>query len=383
MFLFLALVASVAGVAAPAPRPYQPTTPADYAADEKCLSCHGDKKTYMETAHYLTSRLPTKDTIAGRFDEGHNTLKTSTPDLAYTMERRKDGFYQTAVLGAPPHTMSISKRFDFVIGSGRKGQTYLSWKDGDRLRELPVSYWTELGTWANSPGYTDGELDFGRPITPRCLECHASAFESIPGNAVNRYNTTSYVLGISCAKCHGPGRDHVALRLAKAAPSSGQEIVNPAKLPRARQVELCALCHGGLGVQTAPAFSFVPGRPLQDYLRLTVPAPGETVDVHGNQIALLEKSRCFQASNMTCSTCHDVHRPKRDAAAFSSACLTCHKVESCGVAATMGRKIADNCVDCHMPKQTSDVLFSIVEGRKVQPQVRTHWIKPYPGKSGA
>jgi hypothetical protein len=382
LVLLLALAASVAGVAAPAPRPQQPVTPADYAADAQCLSCHADKKTYLGTAHHLTSRPPTEDAIAGRFDEGHNTLETAAPDLAYRMEERKDGFFQTAVIGVPPNTMSISKRFDFVIGSGRKGQTYLTWRDGDRLYELPVSYWTALRTWANSPGYTDVELDFGRPVVPRCLECHASAFESVPGGAPNRYKPAGYVLGISCAKCHGPGRDHVAARLARAAPA-GQEIVNPAKLPRARQIEVCALCHGGLGAQLAPAFTYVPGKPLEDYLRLRPLAADETVDVHGNQIALLERSRCFQGSNMTCSTCHDVHRPQRTAAAFSSACLTCHKVESCGMAPKLGRKIADNCVDCHMPLQTSNAIFSIVEGKRLQPQVRTHWIKPYPAKSGA
>jgi hypothetical protein len=32
-----------------------------------------------------------------------------------------------------------------------------------------------------------------------------------------------------------------------------------------------------------------------------------------------------------------------------------------------------------MPKLTSNAIISTIEGRKVQPQVRTHWIKVYPG----
>ena len=378
--LFLAFLACAA-LTTPSAQSIPPTTPADYAADEKCLSCHQDKKPYLGTAHNLTSKLATKDSIAGQFREGENTLKTSNPDLSYKMEATKDGFFQMAVLGTPPDTATFSRRFDFVIGSGRKGQTYLYWAEENRLCELPVSYWTELGKWVNSPGYPDGELNFGRPVPARCLECHATSFEPIPGT-VNRFDKTNFILGISCGKCHGPGREHVELRLARAAPSPGPEIVNPTKLARAREIEVCAVCHGGLGVQTAPAFSFVPGKPLQDYLQLRPPGPDEAVDVHGNQIALLERSRCFQASTMTCSTCHDVHLPQRDAPAYSTTCLTCHKVESCGMHAKMGRKIADNCVDCHMPKLTSNVIVSVVEGRKVQPQVRTHWIKVYPGRTG-
>ena len=105
--------------------------------------------------------------------------------------------------------------------------------------------------------------------------------------------------------------------------------------------------------------------------------PGSQVN-HGNQVALLERSRCFQASTMTCSTCHNVHLPQRDAATFSARCLSCHRIESCGLYPKLGRKIADNCVDCHMPKLTSNTIISFNAGAQLQPQVRTHWIKVYP-----
>src|SRR2546422_8885079 len=86
----------------------------------------------------------------------------------------------------------------FVIGSGGKGQTYLFWK-ADQLFQLPISYWRELGQWVNSPGYRDGVANFGRPIIARCLECHASYFESLPPPD-NRYSKTGFVLGITCEK---------------------------------------------------------------------------------------------------------------------------------------------------------------------------------------
>ena len=143
------------------------------------------------------------------------------------------------------------------------------------------------------------------------------------------------------------------------------------------------MCHAGIGTTPlAPAFSYIPGEPLQDYIQLGVPNPDAKIDVHGNQVMLLQRSRCFQSSPaMSCSTCHNVHVPQRDAAAFSSHCLSCHKAESCGEFKKTGSDIAANCVDCHMPKQESNLIVSGFEGRQVKPKVRSHWIKVYPETS--
>jgi hypothetical protein len=348
--------------------------------DEKCLSCHQEQKSYPGTAHHLTSRPATKDSIAGKFEDGKNILKTAEPELHYKMEAKKDGFFQTAILGRAPGTATISRRFDLVVGSGRKGQTYLYWDKNDQLYQLPVSFWTELDTWVHSPGYDERVVNFSRPVLPRCLECHASSFEALgDSGAGNRYNRSNYVLGISCEKCHGPGQQHVDLQNAKTTKPSDQLIVNPAKLSRERQIGLCALCHGGIGVAKAPAFSYTAGKDLEDYLHLEMPGPNEAVDVHGNQVALLERSRCYQASNMTCSTCHDVHLQQRDPTAFSGRCLTCHKIQSCGLFRKSGDRIAGKCVDCHLPRLTSNMIVSSHEGVRLRPQVRTHWIKVYPG----
>jgi hypothetical protein len=375
----LLLAASFAALAGFQEQSYQPVPAVKFVGNEKCLACHQEQKSFLKTAHHLTSNPATRDSIAGSFDEGRNILKTSEPELHYRMEAGKDGFYQTAVLGTAPGTATISKRFDLVVGSGRKGQTYLHWDKGDQLYQLPVSFWTELGKWVHSPGYDDRIANFSRPVLPRCLECHATFFEALRDSGVgNRYNKSNYLLGISCEKCHGPGQEHVTLQAAKIAKPAEHAIVNPAKLSRERQVGLCALCHGGLGVAKAPAFSYTAGKDLGDYLQLEAPSPNETVDVHGNQIALLQRSRCYQASSMTCSTCHNVHLPQREAAAFSGRCLTCHKIEGCGLFTKMKDRIAGKCIDCHLPLQTSNLIVSSHEGARLRPQVRTHWIKVYP-----
>jgi hypothetical protein len=126
----------------------------------------------------------------------------------------------------------------------------------------------------------------------------------------------------------------------------------------------------------------VAGKPLADYLRLSAPPPTAEVDVHGNQVALLARSRCFKSSRMTCSTCHDVHGTQRNLAELSGRCLTCHQVQSCGLYPTRGRALLGRCVDCHMPLQTSNAIISSVEGTGERPQVRNHWIRVYSPSQG-
>jgi Cytochrome c554 and c-prime len=358
----------------------KPLTRASYVGDEACRSCHQDKaESYWQTAHHRTSQQAGKETIAGPFTPGANILKTSNPGLFFRMDAKEGGFYQTAVLGVEPVTTSRSEKFDVVVGSGRKGQTYLYWK-GDQLFQLPVSYWVEIGQWVNSPGYRDGVADFTRPVVSRCLECHGTYAESVAGPPPpNHYKRASVTLGIGCERCHGPGRDHV--EGVRSGSAEGTKVaVNPSKMPHDRQIEVCAQCHGGPGKRLpASVFFYVPGEPLDNYIELDHFDPSAKVDVHGNQVALLQRSRCFQSSaSMSCFTCHNVHVSQRDVQAFSDRCLTCHKIESCGQYSKIGPPIVNKCIDCHMPNQQSNVIVSDSNGRQVRPEIRTHWIKVYP-----
>jgi hypothetical protein len=349
-----------------------------FKGDTACQPCHrAIAATYLHTAHRITSQLPGKASLPGSFAPGANVLKTSNPDLHFRMQAGANGFYETAVFWQPPDEKTRTERIDFVTGSGAKGQTYLYWK-GDALFQLPVSYWTELHAWVNSPGFPDGVADFDRPIVPRCLECHATYFASVPSaQADNRYRKTGFVLGISCERCHGPGGEHVAQQSASTSGPS-HSIVNPAKLSRDRQMEVCAQCHGGIGQPVAPAFSFVPGQPLENFIRLERPAEDARVDVHGNQVALTQRSRCYQSSLMTCTTCHDVHAPERQPAAYSAKCLGCHKDKDCGRFVKLGEKIRENCIDCHMPVEESDLIISHTAQQQVKAKMRNHWIRVYP-----
>ena len=197
-------------------------------------------------------------------------------------------------------------------------------------------------------------------------------------STVNRFDSTNAILGITCERCHAAGREHVENERSLLHAVRAVRIVNPARLNRERKIEACAQCHGGLGQPIIPSFTYVAGQPLDKYVSLPPKPSDAKVDVHGNQVALLARSRCFQASQMTCQSCHDVHRTQRDPVQLSGRCLDCHQEQSCKLFPTRGQELKGRCVDCHMPLQKSENLVSALNGRKEAVEVRNHWIKVYP-----
>ena len=360
-----------------------------YVGDASCVPCHRKASmSYSTTAHHLASQPANKEDVLGVFAEGSNTLWIANPQntandarLSFKMEAKDGGLFQTAMAELGATHLTHSERFDITVGSGVRGQTYLYWS-GNQLFELPVSYWSDGHQWINSPGYQDGTANFKRHVDPRCLECHATYIKALSNDPqTNVYEKGSLLPGISCETCHGAGAEHVARETGNAKSLPNSAILNPAHFDRDRQIDQCALCHNGTQrEELAPAFSYAPGEPLDKYLGPNPLDGSDTPDVHGNQVGLLKRSRCYLSSPaMSCSTCHDVHARERDAASYSSRCLSCHRWQSCGASKTLGQKIVDNCVECHMPLQQTQAIVSVTAGKTIRTSIRTHWIKVYPG----
>jgi Cytochrome c554 and c-prime len=366
---------------APVSTPDQPQ-PNAYAGDAACAQCHRKQAvTYAFTPHARDSAPASAGHILGSFLPGRDLLHTSDPNLVIKMTSSPDGFYQNAVNLSDPQN-HLSERFDIAIGSGRHGQSYLYWND-DQLYELPASYWAPDHSWIISPGFPDGQVHFDRPVEPRCLECHTSYFSWIAPDP-NRFAKTGIVYGINCERCHGPGADHVARERAAVSRQGSRlapadlAIVNPAHLSRERQLDLCSLCHAGAVDSRRPPMTFQAGDYLEDYLAVQPAAPGDAVDVHGNQVGALELSKCFNSSNMTCSTCHDVHERPASTESYSHHCLTCHQMQTCGKYPVLGQAIRTKCVSCHMPLGESDKIVSNTGGHTLRMLARSHQIAIYP-----
>jgi Cytochrome c554 and c-prime len=355
-----------------------------FAGSESCAGCHKNiYDSHIHTAHYLTTRPALKEYIKGSFEPGKNIYAYDSGRIV-VMEKRDSGFYQVGYFEGRER---IIRRFDIVVGSGSKGQTYIT-REQKQLYQLPVSYFTAANNWANSPLYPVYPVIFNRAITSRCLECHSTFAQVVSPPAQDSEDFDIRIIyGVDCEKCHGPAARHVAFQKENPKDTTGKFILNPARFTKQQNLDLCGLCHGGRLQKTRPSFEFVSGDKLSDFFQVDTTTPNpDNIDVHGNQYGLLRSSKCFKMSNiMTCTTCHNPHENERGKIAlFSQRCISCHNSahdKICKMTASIGPSISLNCVDCHMPLKPSRSITELLPGDKTPTaaMIRSHLIKIYPG----
>ncbi|HYM92634.1 MAG TPA: multiheme c-type cytochrome, partial [Chitinophagaceae bacterium] len=232
-----------------------------------------------------------------------------------------------------------------------------------------------------------------RPLTSRCLECHATYAETISpvGVQPEEYDKNRIILGVDCEKCHGPGAKHVEFQTQNPTETVGKFIINPSKFSRQQILDMCALCHGGRLEKTKPSFEFTAGDKLSDYFLIdSTNNVADPIDVHGNQYGLLKLSKCFTMSQtLTCITCHNTHENEAgNVALFSQRCLSCHNSDHsgavlCKMTATLGAVINKNSTNCHMPQQVSMAITVLLQGNTVPTPatMHTHLITIYPDET--
>lgn len=361
----------------------------DYIGSAKCVACHKDiYDSYVKTAHNLSSLPASKDAIKGSFAKDSNTLYYR-PALKVAMEQRDSGFYQVAYID---DAEKQAARFDIVVGSGRKGQSYLYWY-GDNIFQLPVSYYVPGKSWVNSPNYPPENVLFNRNIPVGCFECHSSyikktATKPIGNDLIDFFDKNQLVYGIDCERCHGPAAKHVYFHENNRGEKKPKFIATFAGLARQEKLDMCAMCHSGARETISSPFYFKPGKKLSDYLHPDTSAvtPAD-IDVHGKQYQLLTVSECFiKSKTLTCSSCHNTHVEERgNLIKFSKVCINCHNNAShdLKITAALGTDIRNNCIDCHMPARPS-ALITMKSQRQTKPipaLVRTHYISIYPDET--
>jgi hypothetical protein len=364
-----------------------------FAGSTTYIQCHKDVyDSYLHTAHFSATRLADIHSIGGSFEPGHNEF-TFNKDLKVVMEKRKDGLYQVAYFKGKEVK---AERFDITFGSV-KAESYLYWK-GNQIFQLPMSYFHALNGWTNSPGFDSTAANFSRIIGRRCFECHSSYIKELPSQNQSladqpNFDKNSLILGIDCERCHGPGTNHVNYHLAYPDEKKAKYMATYSSLSRSQKMDMCAVCHSGNKSQIIRSlFAFKPGRNLSDFKEPTLyqnVVDSTKLDVHGNQSQLLATSKCFINSSMDCSTCHNVHvNERQNLALYSQRCMNCHTTANhnfCKMAPTIGAMIKSNCIDCHMPARSSNVIAIETEGkgRSVPYFVRTHHIAVYADASQA
>ena len=302
------------------------------------------------------------------------------------MKDTVSGFYQVAYLD---DVAKQSARFDIVMGSGRKGQSYLSWLD-NIVFQLPVSYFVPAKSWINSPGYPPKFVLFNRNIPIGCFECHSSYIKRTGTQPSNNYlidyfDKKQIIYGIDCERCHGPSLAHAEYQEENPGSAKSGFETNIKTLNRQAKLDMCAICHSGSNLTGSLPFNYTPGAKLSEYIHPdNSDLNTRDVDVHGKQYQLLSASKCFlKSQTLTCLSCHNPHEKEtNNLLDFSKKCMSCHpdaNHNSGTLGNTLQQKQLINCIDCHMPEKRSSAITMKSSEQKdsVSALVRTHYIAIY------
>jgi len=379
-----------------------------YVGDAACQSCHADlSASYARTGMGRAVSRFDPATAPERFGPDGRSPTVCAPDdgtpgggYCYEAFVRGDTLFQRETHPDwPEHERVVVAAY--VVGSGNATRSYLAAVDADSsggpagafVTEMPLTWYVERALWDLSPGYAGGNDRFDRPIVTECMTCHN-------GRPVHETSQNFYAhvpLGISCERCHGPASAHVAAY--EAGEPEDPQIVNPARLSPALQLDVCQQCHLTGQTVFAPGETpdtYRPGRPLAAHRTVFVTeaslADPEAFGIssHAERLA---QSACFTESlgtdrPMTCTTCHDPHVPTAELPPdhMSAACQSCHATgtgaahaDACSRPdAPHGTGLPDtaDCASCHMRRAgTSDI-----------PHVSftDHWIRrdPPPPREG-
>ncbi len=179
-----------------------------YLGPQACAPCHASRvNEFLKTIHARACRRPPDGPMAHGFEKGHGRYATGEPGLRFDMTHEGSDYFETAVQKTPTGENRSKSRIDLIYGANKADEVFFTWR-GDRLYELMTVWLHPSHQWANTSFNRYGGGGFARETTIRCLECHTTWFAHVPGTA-NQYRPDSFILGTTCEKCHGPGKDHV------------------------------------------------------------------------------------------------------------------------------------------------------------------------------
>lgn len=373
-----ASLAICAPAAQPARTPKAQPAQSDYIDPQLCAACHREiAESYRQTGMGGSFGVPNAG--APRADFKNRTVYNKPSEMYYTMFERDGKLferrYQIGYRGA--QTNVIDEQIDYAIGSGNHARTFLHRDKQGRLIELPVTWYSENGGyWAMSPGYDRADQeDVRRAIPAECMFCHNAYIQPLSNFNPKPLDPPAFPAslpqGIDCQRCHGPGRKHMMAVLSQAGDQAIRAaIVNPARLSRDRQLEVCMQCHletssshmpNEIRLYNRAVFSYRPGQPLGDYKLFFDPVSNQKDDRFeiAHAAYRLRMSACFRKSQMTCLTCHDPHASYRGPGMtqhYLAVCQSCHQTVKHTVSLPQG----STCLSCHMPQRRTDDAVHVV-----------------------
>jgi Flp pilus assembly protein TadD len=330
-------------------------------------------------------------TVLGHFDGSMVTYAGTTSTLF-----RRDGRFLARTDGPDgalqeyevTHTFGVSPLQQYLVRfpAGRLQALEIAWDS--RPRAQGGQRWFHL-----YPGerVTSGDpLHWTGPTENwnfMCADCHSTHVRKSYDARTATYATAYSEMSVSCEACHGPGSTHLAWARGETdgglpRPAMGLSIAlderkgvawirdattgKPRRnTPRGsdREIEMCARCHARRALIHE---DYVHGQPLGDDYRVALLDddlyyPDGQIKGEAYEYGSFVQSRMY-AEGVTCSDCHDPHRPELRAAT-ELVCLQCHSQEAYFTPKHHFHRqgsAGSRCVSCHMPATT----YMVVDPRR-------------------
>lgn len=349
-----------------------------YLGKEACIICHQNQwHTFQHTG--MGQSFGKANTSKSKSQLDHNSvLKDPYLHLNYH-PFWKDSLLYLKEFSNKKTVLEKYKRIekiDYIVGSGQHTNSHILNTNG-YLTQVPFTYYTQDGTLDFPPGFENGSnTRFSRKIGLECMSCHNALPDFVLGSE-NKYKKIPE--GIDCERCHGPGSIHVErMKLGKGVDISKEidfSIVNPKKLPRDLQFDLCSRCHlqGNMVLKNGRNFyDFKPGMPLSEVIDIFLPKyeNSDNQFIMASHVDRLKMSSCFQKSeDLSCLSCHNPHISvqQKNRKEYDQTCLNCHQVSKNNTCSTP-KELRNNksCFECHMPKSgSSDIPHVSITDHKI------------------
>ncbi|MDH5670564.1 MAG: multiheme c-type cytochrome [Myxococcales bacterium] len=411
----------------------------DYVTSRQCRACHLEHyRSWSHSYHRTMTQVASPGSVLGDF----SGTRLHYGGQHYALSQRGDDFFMNVrnageepKLGGRPPVPGLEPgehRIAMVTGSHHM-QVY--WYETDRGRsmgQLPFAYLKREDRWVPRRSVFLRPPERPRPHeTGRwnntCVNCHATnprpRLDAKEGD-----DTRVTELGIACEACHGPGREHVAKHtsplsryarhLSADADEPDRSIVDPRRLSHKRSSEICSQCHAMWQFNSGQDYNrwmksgsaYRPGTDPNRHMYLFQPSradddgriakvvkanPSYTkgqywgdgqARVSGREFNGLVDSACYQAGELSCLSCHTMHKAQDDDRSFEhwaddqlgagmdgdGACLSCHR--------ELGQSLEQHtfhpassegsrCYNCHMPYTSYGLLKAIRSHRVASPSV--------------
>lgn len=390
-----------------------------YVASDACRECHPTQHaTWFASYHRTMTQVAEPERMLGDFDDV--TLSTKGHD--YRLQEFDEVCWvemldPAAIPGTPQASQRVQRPIVMTTGSHHMQAYWFPIGVRRTLAILPFVFLNETQEWIpRSAAFLQPPEDGVSHEIARwnsgCSQCH-STHPQKREVTVGEWDTRAAEFGISCEACHGPGQEHIAYHRGLAEETEKGDavlvdpIVNPKSLSHVRSSQVCGQCHSVLTLKGDPnqinlvGTSFRPGEDLRDSYdiwqlhspemeallqndsireRVVRTNRGTFYDdgvlrVAGREYTSMEQSACFQRGEMSCLSCHQLHKSSDDTrdesqwandqlspTAFGNdACVQCHDPQQYSTEHThhLANSSGSNCYNCHMPHTAYGLLKAI------------------------